>query len=168
MLFQVHTIALVCPGYMDAVGEQERGRLKSAGKNAETSSKINIQFLLSFSGLRRNFPIPPFSCWNTSVAVFGRSCSQTTIVRRSPLRCSSLQPGEPGHRGDPKPPTPRASCTAAQRPAGGAAPGGSAANGDTSPRTAEVRAAYLPHPPRVTQRLALVGGIFSRNLTFYP
>ena len=47
--------------------------------------------------------------------------------------------GTPNHR------PPRASCTAAQRPAGGAAPGGSAANGDTFPRAAEVRDSYL-HP----------------------
>lgn len=97
-------------------GEQEGGRLKSAGKNAETSSKINIPFLSSFSGLRRDFPIPPFSCWNTSIAVFGRSCSQTSTGRKSPLWCSSLQPGEPGHCGDPKPQTPRE--LAALRPRG--------------------------------------------------
>lgn len=145
LFFRVYTLALVCPGCVGAVGGTGKGQTEICRK--ETSSKINIQFLLSFSGLRRDFPIPPFSCWNTSIAVFGRSRSQTSVVKKSPLWFSSLQPGEPGHCGDPKPQTPRASCTAAQGPAEGAAPGGSAANGDTSPRTAVVRVSYLPHPP---------------------
>ena len=149
-------------------GEQERGRLKSAGKNAETSLKINIQFLLSFSVLRRDFSNSPFLLLEHINCLFGRSRSQTSIVKKSPLWCSSLQPGEPGHRGDPKPQTPQTSCNC-----------GPEASRRRSARRISSQWGHIPKdrrgpgllpPPssRVIQRLALVGGIFPRNPTFSP